>query len=88
MTPRSYKRVAIGIVLARIELGDEEQLLVGGHRRFERGDRLFAADEEGNDPLREYYDVAKREDRKQACHMSAYMGGTRLRRNKWPEQSR
>ena len=41
------ERVAIGIVLARIELGDEEQFLVGGHRGLERGHRFLAADEQG-----------------------------------------
>ena len=69
------ERIAIGIVLARIELGDQEQFLVGGHRRFERSDRFFAADEQGHDPVRENDDVAERQDRKgTGCHAS-YMGG-------------
>ena len=62
------ERIAVGIVLARIELGDEEQLLVGGHRRFERRDGLLAADEQRNDPVRENDDVAKRQNGKKASH--------------------
>ena len=41
------ERVAIRIVLARIELRDEEQFLVGGHRRLKRRNRFLAADEKG-----------------------------------------
>ena len=80
------ERVAVGIVLARIELGDEEQFLVGGHRRFERGDRFLAADEQGNDAVRENDDVAKRKDGERASH-GQYMGGPPSRRNKGQEHS-
>ena len=80
--------VAVGVVLARIELSDQEQFLIGGHRRFESSNRLLAADEKGNDALRKNDDIAQRQDWEQACHMSAYMGGTRFRRNKGREQSR
>ena len=69
------ERVAVGIVLARVELGDQEQFLVGGHRRFERGDRFFAADEQRHDAVGENDDVAKRKDGKgTSCHAN-YMGG-------------
>ena len=57
------ERVAVGIVLARVELGDEEHFLVARHRRLERRDRFLAADEQGNDALRENDDVAQRQDR-------------------------
>ena len=52
------ERISIRIVLARIELSDQEQLLVGSHRSFERGDRFLTAYKEGNDTLREHNDVA------------------------------
>ena len=58
------QRIAVGVVLIGIELGDEEQLLVLGHRRFERGDRFVAADEQGDDPVGENDDVAQRQDGK------------------------
>ena len=67
------ERVAVGIVLARVELGDEEQLLVARHRRFERGDRFLAADEQGHDAVREHDDVAQRKDGKCAGH-AVHMG--------------
>ena len=57
------KCIPVGIVFARIELGDEEQLLFGRHRGLERRNGLLAADEQGNDPLGEYNDVAQRQDR-------------------------
>ena len=53
------KGFAVGIIVGRIELGDEKDLLVGRHGGFERGDRLFAPDEQRDDPLREDNDVAK-----------------------------
>ena len=80
------ERVAIGIVLARIELGDEEQLLVGGHRRFERRDRFLAPDEQRNDAVRENDDVAKRKDGEKASHDASIWaaptrGATKARNN-------
>src|SRR3546814_15220577 len=53
--------VAFGIVLGRVELRDEENLLVGLHRRLERGDRFFATDEQRPDHIREDPDVAQRQ---------------------------
>src|SRR3546814_8769310 len=44
--------VAFGIVLGRVELRDEENLLVGLHRRLERGDRFVATDEQRHDHIR------------------------------------
>jgi hypothetical protein len=52
------QRFAVGIVLGRIELRDQEDRLVRRHRAFQRGDRFVAADEQGNDHLREDDDVA------------------------------
>ena len=69
------ERIAIGIVLGRIELGDQEQFLVGGHRRLERGDRFLAPDEQGHDAVRENDDVAKRQDGKRSVSHGRYMGG-------------
>ena len=56
------ERLAVGIVLGRIELGDEEDALVRRHRAFERGDRFVAADEQGHDHVREDDDVAQGKD--------------------------
>ena len=72
MTPRSYKCVAVGIVLAGIELRDEEDLLVGGHRRFERRNRLVAADEQRHDPVRENDDVAQGKNGEKSSHGPVY----------------
>ena len=55
--------IAAGIVLARIELGDEENFLVRRHRGFECCDRFVATHEERNDHVRENDDVAERQDR-------------------------
>ena len=56
------ERLAVGIVLGRIELRDEEDALVRRHRAFERGHRFVAADEQRHDHLREDDDVAQRKD--------------------------
>ena len=75
------ERVAVGIVLARVELGDEEQLLVARHRRLERGDRFLAADEQGHDAVREHDDVAERKDGKCAGGHGHHMGERAAQRN-------
>ena len=62
------KRIPVGIVLGRIELGDQEQLFLGGHGGFQRRDRFLAADKQRNDSLWKYDDVAQRQDREKACH--------------------
>ncbi len=51
--------VAIGIVAAGIELGEQEDVLVAGHRRLERGDRFLAANEQRHDHAGEHDDVAQ-----------------------------
>ena len=56
------ERVAVGIVLGRIELRDQEDALVRRHRAFERRHRFVAADEQRHDHLREDDDVAQRQD--------------------------
>src|SRR3546814_14919010 len=45
--------VALRIVLAGIELGDEEDFLVAFHRGLERGNRAVAADEQRHEHVRE-----------------------------------
>ena len=57
------KLVGARIFVPGILLADQEHLLVTGHDRFERLDRLIAADEQRHDHLREYHDVAQRQDR-------------------------
>ncbi len=51
------------LVLARVLLGGEQDLLVRTHHLFERADRLLAADEKRHDHMRENHDVAERQDR-------------------------
>ena len=53
-----------GIVLRRVLLRDEQDLLVVLHHVFERAHGLLAADEERHDHVREHDDVAQRQDRK------------------------
>ncbi len=60
--------VAVGIVLAGIELRDQEQLAVVGHCAFERSHRLLAPDEQRNDAVREDDDVTKRQNGEEASH--------------------
>ena len=52
-----------GIVLARVFLGDQEDLLVVVHHVFQRANRLLAADEKRHDHVREYDDVPQRKQR-------------------------
>src|SRR3546814_10339256 len=49
------------VLVRRIELRDEKDRFVRRHRRFQRGDRLFTADEERNDHLREDDNVPQRQ---------------------------
>ena len=51
------------LVIRRVLLGDEENLLVGAHHLFERGDRFLAADEERYDHVGENDDVPERQHR-------------------------
>ncbi len=62
----------IGIILTGILLGDQQDLLVVLHDILERPHRLFAADEERHDHMREYDDVPQRQDRK-------YLGARRCK---------
>ena len=66
---------------AGIELSYEKQLLVGGHGRLERRDRLLPPDEERNDAVRKNDDVAERQNGEKASH-AQYMGGAPRPRNK------
>ena len=51
------------IVLRRVLLRDEKDLLIVLHHVFERPHRLLAADEERHDHVREHHDVAERQNR-------------------------
>ena len=53
------------VVLRRVLLRDEEDLLVVLHHRLERADGFLAADEEGDDHVREHHDVPQGEHRKE-----------------------
>ncbi len=55
------------LVLARILLRGEQDLLVGAHHLFEGADRLLAADEERHDVVRKDDDVAQRQNRENVC---------------------
>ena len=54
--------VTARVILRRVELGDQKNLLVGVHRDFERGNRFVATDEQRHDHLGEHDDVAQRQD--------------------------
>src|SRR5690242_9129524 len=60
--------IAAGIVLRRIELRDQEDFLVGGHRRFQRGDGLVAANEQRHDHIGKDDDVAQGKNGKTLGH--------------------
>ncbi len=51
--------VAVGIVAAGIELGEQEDVLLPGHRGLKRGDRFLAADEQRHDHAGEHDNVAQ-----------------------------
>ncbi|MCY1303947.1 hypothetical protein D9M70_536790 [compost metagenome] len=51
------------IVVGGVDLGGKHDLLVGAHDFLKRTDRLFAADEERHDHVREDHDVAERQNR-------------------------
>ncbi|MBB5985360.1 hypothetical protein HNP60_001334 [Sphingobium sp. B1D3A] len=56
------KRVAIGIVLARVKLRDQKDVLVARHRLLKRGHALVAPHEQRHDHLREDNDVPQRQE--------------------------
>jgi hypothetical protein len=66
--------VALRVVLARIELRNEEDFLVAFHRGFERGNRTVAADKQRHDHVRENDDVAQRKKRIRLRHYSSWAG--------------
>ena len=55
-------RGRLRIVVGRIHLGGEQNLLLRAHYVFQRLDRFFAANKKRNDHMREHNDVAQRED--------------------------
>ena len=62
---RAHGVDAVGrrLVVARVLLGDEQDLLVRPHHLFEGGDRLLAPDEQRHDHVGEDDNVAERQDR-------------------------
>ena len=56
---RIGRRIVVGSVLLR----GQQDKGVGTHHFFQRLDRLFTADEERNDHVREHHDVAQRQNR-------------------------
>ena len=72
---------AAGIVLGGVELRDQENLLVGRHRRLQRGHRLVAPDEQRDDHVREDDDVPQRQDGEGLGH--GYSVGTPTGRPTW-----
>src|SRR4029078_4320628 len=65
-----------GLVIARVLLRDKQDLLVRAHHFFKRGDRLLASHEQRHDHVREYDNVAQRQD--PIALRSAFCGGGRL----------
>ena len=56
--------VAVGLVAALVELRDEQDVLVAGHRRLERRYRLVSPDEQRHHLAREHNQVAQGEQGK------------------------
>jgi hypothetical protein len=73
------KILALRIVAARIELGEQEDVLVAGHRRLERLHRFVAPDEQRDDLAGEHDDVAQREKGKCSHENSCPSNVTRAR---------
>ena len=73
------ERVAIGIILGRIELCHQEDRLVRRHRGFERRHRFLAADEQRHDHMGEHDDVAQRQKGQCLGHLVS-RGGLGVRR--------
>ena len=59
----AYRCRPARIVLRRVLLRDEQDLLVVLHHRFQRAHGFLAADEQRHDHVREHDDVAQRQDR-------------------------
>ena len=57
------------IVATRIELREQEDVLAGFHRRFERGDRFVAPDKQRHDHARKHDNVAQGKEREMLCHI-------------------
>jgi hypothetical protein len=57
--------VAMRIVTARIELGQQEDVLVARHGRFESSDGFFAPHEQRHHHAGEHHDIAQGQKRKQ-----------------------
>jgi hypothetical protein len=51
------------IVVTRIDLRGQHDLLVGAHHLFQSADGLLTADEQRNDHVRKHHDVAQRKHR-------------------------
>ena len=63
IVPTSKMSSGVGVVGLGLLLRGEQDLLVGGHRLFEGGDGLLAADEQRDDHVREDDDVAQGKER-------------------------
>ena len=63
IVPTVKMSLARRIVLRRVLLGDQQDLLVVLHHVFERADGFLAADEQRHDHVGEHHDVAQRQDR-------------------------
>ena len=73
----AVQAVGIRIVVGRVLLGEQQNLLFLVHHLFERADGLLAADEERNDHVGKHDDVAQRQHRRQ---MAAVVALRRIRR--------
>ncbi len=78
------------VVLRRLLLGDEQDVLAGVHRHVERLDRLGTSDEQRDDHVRKHDDVAQRQQRQRRNvgrqirflgHWAAFGGG--YAKGKW-----
>ena len=76
----AYGLKGLWIVAGWIELGEQEDILAGLHRRFERRDRLVAPDEKRDDHAGKDNDVAQGQEREMLGHILVSMATIGARR--------
>ena len=72
------------IVVGRVLLGEQQNLLLVIHHFFERAHGLLAADEERNDHVGKHDDIAQRQDRRQLAAVVA-LGGVAVVGFSWSD---
>ena len=71
------QRLRLGLVLAGVLLGDEQDLLLRAHHLFKRMDGFLAADEKRRDHMRKHDNIAQRQHREKVAVACGKSDGTR-----------